>query len=109
MTKQSYLGERPKIHEVLEFISLIRESNKDACYLYKNGQCYNFAKILRYIFPNHEFYYDYINGHVYSKINGFFYDIDGLYKGPISNFEKLDHKRRHKPHRWHKREGKNVL
>lgn len=101
---------KPTIINVLTFISLIRESNKDSQFLYTNGQCYNFARILRFVFKDsHEFYYDYINGHVYSKIGNFYYDINGLYKSSTKNFEKLNHKKSHKPHRWNKRDGKEVL
>lgn len=96
---------KTRIIDVETFISLIKESNKESVNIYKNGQCYNFARILRYVFPDHEFYYDHIQGHVYSKIGNFYYDIDGLYRGSTKNFSKLDYTIPHKPHRWHKRGG----
>ena len=54
----------------------IRNSFKDAEFVYKNGSCYEFFKILRTIYPDAKPWTDI--DHVWTELNGKFYDIDGL-------------------------------
>ena len=87
---------------IIKVIDAIRNSNKDSTYLYKNGECYSFALILRSIFDG-ELYYSDIEGHVWFKYKNRFYDIDGmLYKIP-NDIHLLNHKEGHKPHSWNRR------
>lgn len=67
---------------LLDIITAIRESHPSMVYLYTEGQCYNFHKIIKSIVPEAEPYYSDNEGHVYSKINGDFYDIRGLVTPP---------------------------
>lgn len=99
----------PKKHEILEVITAIRESHPDMSELYTKGQCYNFYKILRSIYGQSvEPWYDYLEGHVYSKIGGRFYDIRGVRKRYSTSLVKLDHKHGHRPHRWGKGDNRRL-
>lgn len=61
--------------DVLEFITTIRASFGSSIAVYTQGNCYQFYEILKVIFPDAE---PYENGsHVFTKINGDFYDIKG--------------------------------
>jgi len=60
----------------LKVISAIRGSFKDSPYVYKNGSCYEFYKILRTIYPQAVPWTDI--DHVWTEIDGKWYDIDGL-------------------------------
>jgi hypothetical protein len=64
---------------ILKIIASIRDSHPDMTELYTKGQCYNFHLILRSIFPNAEPYYDYVEGHMYTKIDRYWYDIRGIH------------------------------
>lgn len=45
--------------------------------VYTRGACWEFHKILKAAFPDAEPFYDEAEGHVYTKIDGKFYDIKG--------------------------------
>lgn len=59
----------------LKLISEIRNSFADSVYVYTNGSCWEFYKILKCVYPEAEAYYN--SDHVITKINGKFYDITG--------------------------------
>ena len=88
------MGKEP----ILKLINAIRNSNENANYIYKNGECYNFALILRSMFDG-EIYYSRVEGHVWYKHNDKFYDIDGLCLKPPKDLYPLEHKTGHRPHR----------
>ena len=52
--------------------------------MYTRGGCFEFYNILRSVFPDAEPFYDHHEGHVYTKIDGKFYDITG------QRFHELD-------------------
>ena len=58
-------------------IKRIRESYKHSVTVYTQGGCYQFYLILEEIFPEAIAWYCQINGHIYTEINGKFYDITG--------------------------------
>lgn len=91
------MGKEP----ILKLINAIRNSNENANYIYKNGECYNFALILRSMFDG-EIYYSRIMGHVWFKYKNKFYDIDGPCLKPPKDLYPLEHKVGHRPHRWNK-------
>lgn len=64
-------------------IKAIRESFGGSISVYTMGNCYQFYEILKTIFPDAEAYEA---SHVWTKINGKFYDI----KGELENPENLD-------------------
>jgi hypothetical protein len=63
----------------LQFIDSIRNSFIGSEYVYMNGSCYQFYKLLKLHFPNAMPFY--IDGHVITKIGDSFYDITGLVDG----------------------------
>ena len=84
--------------EILRFITTLRESHPSMSYIFKNGACFELYKLLKYQYPETECHYDPEGIHVYAKIDGVFYDIDGAhlclpsdYGGePIVELEKAD-------------------
>ncbi len=69
-----------EIKDVTDFIILIRKTF--GRYEDYSGGCYKFHLILKYVFKDAVGYY---NGeHVITKIDGQFYDIDGLIGGDVS-------------------------
>ena len=88
--------------KIIKLINSIRNSNPDAVRLYTNGECYNFALILRSMF-NGEIFYSRIEGHVWFKYEGLYYDINGVCFNIPKDIELLDHVYGHRPHRWSRR------
>ncbi len=76
---------------VLTIIKAIRESFGGSVAIYTQGNCYQFYEILKAIFPEAEAYE---SGHVFTKIDGQFYDIRGkldkeLDLRPITDPERI--------------------
>lgn len=97
--------------KVLALITSIRESHVDSVYLYTQGQCYAFHKILRAAFGGTvEPWYDSVEGHVYSKIGEFWYDIRrewpvvSEYCRPIVECGSSD-----QPDNWGKRDTRRLI
>lgn len=63
-----------KEEKILNLITAIRESFGGSIAVYTCGNCYQFYEILKSVFPDAEAYG---SGHVYTKIDGKFYDIRG--------------------------------
>ena len=63
---------------VLSLIKAIRESFYGSDIVYTKGSCYQLFKILSVVFPTAEAYY--FDKHIYTKIEGSFYDINGIVK-----------------------------
>jgi hypothetical protein len=61
--------------QILNIIKSIRESFGSSIAVYTMGNCYQFYEILKSIYPNAEAYYD--GNHIWTKIDGRFYDIRG--------------------------------
>jgi hypothetical protein len=61
--------------EILSLIKSIRQSFGASIAVYTMGNCYQFYKILKSVFKDAEAYYD--GNHVWTKIDGKFYDIRG--------------------------------
>lgn len=60
---------------VIGFITLIRESFVGAETVYTTGSCYQLYRILKFVFPQANAYYN--SDHVITEINGRYYDITG--------------------------------
>ena len=77
-SKLNYINYITKMMEkekkILNIITTIRESFGGSIAVYTCGNCYQFYEILKAIFPDAEAYG---SGHVYTKIDGKFYDIKG--------------------------------
>ncbi len=61
--------------QILKVIKSIRESFGASIAIYRTGNCYQFYEILKTIYIGAEAYYD--GNHVWTKIDGRFYDILG--------------------------------
>ena len=90
---------------VLTFISLVRNSFLDAAHVYTNGSCYEFHKVLKFVYPDAIPWYHHGQGHVWSEINGVMYDINGTGKVKRSEMERMDTSvdLMRKVHTWSKR------
>lgn len=62
---------------VAEFIERLRFAVPDAEVVFKNGSCFQLFLMIRAFRPDAIAWYDSIVGHVYTEVDGRFYDIDG--------------------------------
>jgi hypothetical protein len=76
--------------------------------LFMRGQCITLFKMLKALFPQAQAYYSNMEGHVYTRIDGKFYDIRGKHVVLPSDLHVLNWKEGDKPHRWPTRD-KRVL
>lgn len=77
--------------KVLSFITTVRASFGGSIAVYTCGNCYQFYEILKQVFPEAEPFSD-VSGHVYTKIDGQFYDIRGKFNSvflPITDPERI--------------------
>ena len=99
------------MNSVEKVIARIRDSHPDNEWLYMNGQCYNFSLIIQEIFGG-EAWYDYVGGHVYTEINGFFYDVRGKHhkkKLQTAHLGRLRDDKNIKPWRWGRRDTRRLV
>ncbi|YP_009966755.1 hypothetical protein HYQ27_gp033 [Salmonella phage Se-J] len=78
------------VNDITRLINLIKDvfpQQVDVEYVGKNGKCYQVALVLK---------------HVYTLIDGHYYDIEGIHFSVPPDTCLLEHNRGHKPHRWHK-------
>lgn len=61
---------------IITFIQTIRDSFEGSEYVYQNGSCYYFAKILQLMYPGGELW-EFQHEHVIYKYEGKYYDIRG--------------------------------
>ena len=62
-----------------QFCKVVRESFKETYIVYNYGACYNFYLILKEVFPKAEaYFYDANKGHIVTKIDNDYYDIEGI-------------------------------
>lgn len=82
-------------------IERIRESFDESVVVFTMGSCYKLFLILRTIYPDAEAYYDWNVGHVYTKIDGSYYDIKGKHVFAEGDLEPManSHLLRN-AHRW---------
>lgn len=82
-------------------IALIRDSFDESVLVYTTGSCYRLYLILRMVFPEAEPYYDWEEGHVYTKIGRAFYDIKGKHVFPEGKIQPMkDTHLLRDAHRW---------
>lgn len=64
-----------------KFIKELRESCPQLMLdIFQYGSCYRLYLLLKMVFPNATLWYDRVVGHVYTEIDGKFYDIRGWHK-----------------------------
>lgn len=96
-----------KRKKILKLITAIRDSHPDMVTLYTEGQCYNFALILRSQFDG-EFWYSYSEGHMYFKIDYYWYDIRGEHKRESKDSCLYSFKDGDPAYRWGRRDRRRL-
>jgi len=85
-----------KHQQILKIIRAIRLSFLEAGIVYTQGACYGFYTILKAIYPTAEAYMTENKGHIISKIENRYYDIQGecidVNGEPIGGITKLTKK-----------------
>lgn len=61
--------------QLLNAIRVLKHSHKSIATIFTEGACFEFYKFLKHLYPEAEPWYD--GSHVYTKIDGYFYDITG--------------------------------
>lgn len=64
----------------IEIIAAIRIGIVNAEHRFSNGGCFQLYRVLKELFPLAEAWYDPIMGHVYTRIDDIYYDIDGTHE-----------------------------
>ena len=84
-------------------LAALRNSHEHARGVFRHGGCYEMYRILRTIWPAAEPWY--IDGHVYTSIDGRLYDIDGLWTPNEDERARLEplHAAKDRPWAWHNR------
>lgn len=96
--------------KVENLITAIRNSFPGATTVYTKGACFEFYKILKSVFPDAEPYYDHHEGHVYTKIDNKYYDIDGrLFDVPDMEYMLKSKHLMKQVHRWVDRANFRVV
>lgn len=79
-------------NSVERFLGCLRDSVPDAVEIFTSGNCFKLYLLLRTIYPQAQPYYRISVGHVYTEIDGEYYDIEGkvifyggVYRGWQSN------------------------
>lgn len=90
-------------------ISSIRNSHPDMVKLYTEGQCFNFAQILRTQWPGGDFWYSWREGHMYYHYNGFWYDIRGEHLTQPKDSCKYNFKDGDPAYRWGRRDRRRLI
>jgi len=62
---------------VLHFLAILRDSVPNARDLYTQGGCWKLYCLLHAVWPQARAWYDHIEGHVITEIDGIYYDING--------------------------------
>lgn len=96
-------------YELVRMLDALRTSHPDMEQLYMYGQCYNLFRIIRTIRPQAEAWYCMIEGHIYTRVGVYWYDIRGVHYKISEYASKLDHRRSHKPHRWGKDDDRRLV
>lgn len=83
-----------------KLLAAVRDLHPDMEYMCKNGGCYSLFLVLKSVFENAVPYYSQVEGHVYTHIDGKFYDITGrVYRLP-KDIDLMYKDFNPKPHRW---------
>lgn len=63
--------------QIMDLIAVLKHSHKSVEKIFTEGACYELYRMLKIIEPSAEPWFD--GNHVYTKINGVFYDIVGAH------------------------------
>lgn len=76
------------VHEaVIKLIMEVRNANPIMVDVFTKGSCFNFFMMLRAVYPEAQAYYSQIEGHVITKIEEWYYDING----PVQLSKVIEH------------------
>lgn len=64
----------------ISLLTAMRKNIKQADVMFTNGKCYQLYLMLSDLYPQAVAWYDPVIGHVYTEIDGKFYDINGEYE-----------------------------
>ena len=94
--------------QILRLLAALRSAHEHMEAIFLQGSCYELYLILRIIHPDAEPWLR--KGHVYTRIDGRFYDIRG--QAMLSPSEQLEARpgfvRRQRPHRWRNRQAERA-
>jgi hypothetical protein len=79
---------------VAVFIGALREYVPDAPLRFTSGACFGLYRLIRAFHPDARAWYDPIAGHVYTEVDGRFYDIEGRRPLPAAAVPLSEHKPR---------------
>lgn len=69
------------MHKASKIAEFLRTASNDIVIdVFTQGGCYQYHKMLKVVFPNAKAWYDPIDAHVYTEIDGRFFDIRGEHK-----------------------------
>lgn len=94
---------------LLRLITSIRESHPDMEKLYTEGQCFNFAMILRGQYPGGKLWYSASPGHMYYYYEDAWYDIRGKHCRQPPHSSEYNFKDGDPAHRWGRRDTRRLV
>ena len=94
--------------QLVRMLDTLRTSHPDIEALYLYGQCYNLFRLIRVWRPDAEPWYDQMEGHIYTRVGAYWYDIRGVHYRLNSSASVCDHQRGDKPHRWGGRDTRRL-
>lgn len=97
--------------EIEKFLARLRDAHPSMPDIFKYGGCFELFRILRVLYPNAEAWYAWQQGHVYTKIGEYWYDIDGKHVKIIDKiaFKRMDDPGQvHRAFKWKKSFNKFV-
>ena len=85
-----------------DLVTAVRVSFTNSTAIFKNGRCFEMYLLLRSFWKNAVPWYDPIVGHVYTEIDGYWYDIDGKHADIPPKSHIMTRFELEKSHRWSK-------
>lgn len=89
--------------QVDRFLEALRETHPDFAFMFMHGGCYQLHVILRTVWPQGELWYQSNPGHVWTRIDGVFYDIRGGRTRRPAGAVRTTVKALGRPDRWKRR------
>jgi hypothetical protein len=91
------------LKQVERFLKALRETHPDFDFIFRHGACYQLYLMLKSLRPDAELWYQHNPGHVWTKIDGAWFDIRGKRTRKPSKAERITAKRLGRPERWKRR------
>lgn len=101
---------QPDAAKVEKALYALRSGWDDMKPLFLNGQCVTLYLMLRALFPQAKAWYSELEGHVYTEIDGKFFDIRGRHSILPNDLTPLDWQGEgDPPHRWSRRDRRLLV